>query len=148
MIGGLIAVFPLFSDFVKLSDASVEGVNDQFTRFNGYGKKGVKFASSGSGSSIDISSYPLPYKMFSFLFRPLFYDARSAIQLVASFENFILLGLLVNWFRNIKIVLFYKKLKPAHKGIFWYSILGSFVFGMTLYNLCLLYTSPSPRDRG
>ena len=137
LIGGLIFVFPLFSDFVGLSEASVEGVENQFDRFNRYGKKGIEFSSSGAGSSIDVSSYPLPYKIFSFLFRPLFYDARSAIQLIASIENFILLALVINWFRNVKLVSYYRGLSKVNKGILWYVVLGSFVFGMTLYNLGL-----------
>ena len=49
----------------------------------------------------------------------------------------VIIVLFFNWIRNVKLIPFYKGLKPLLKGMFWYVILGSFVFGMTLYNLGL-----------
>src|SRR5690606_6599706 len=40
-----------------------------------------------SGSGVDISSYPLPLKLFTFWFRPLFVDAPGALGIFVSFEN-------------------------------------------------------------
>lgn len=44
-----------------------------------------------SNSSIDFSNYSVPEKYFAYLFRPLFFDARNGMMMVASTENIILL---------------------------------------------------------
>jgi hypothetical protein len=46
-----------------------------------------------SGSYVPMLSYSYPYKLFSFCFRPLFFDAYSITTILASLENTILLGL-------------------------------------------------------
>jgi hypothetical protein len=48
------------------------------------------------GSGRDISSLPFPLKVFTLLFRPLFFDAPGVMGLVASFENVVLL-LIFGW---------------------------------------------------
>lgn len=48
-----------------------------------------------AGSGVDMSSYPLPVKLFTFWFRPLFFDASGALALYISLEN--LLYLLLTW---------------------------------------------------
>lgn len=48
------------------------------------------------GSSVDIAGMPIPLRLFTYLFRPLFFDSPSLIGLVASLENlFFLLLFLV-----------------------------------------------------
>jgi len=42
---------------------------------------------SKAGSGIDMSSYPLPLKLFTFWFRPLFIDAPNVLGLITSVEN-------------------------------------------------------------
>jgi len=46
---------------------------------------------SHSGSGVDMSSYPLPFKLFTFWFRPLFIDAPGVLGIITSFENLIYL---------------------------------------------------------
>jgi hypothetical protein len=46
-----------------------------------------------SGSGVDMQSYSLPVQLFTFWFRPLFFDAPSALGLVVSAENLIYLFL-------------------------------------------------------
>jgi hypothetical protein len=48
------------------------------------------------GAGADISSLPFPLKVFTLLFRPLFFDAPGVMGLVASFENVALL-LIFGW---------------------------------------------------
>jgi hypothetical protein len=45
----------------------------------------------GGGSDVDISNYNIVFKIITFLYRPLFFDARSLIMVLSSFENLILL---------------------------------------------------------
>jgi hypothetical protein len=50
---------------------------------------------SRSGSGVDMSSYPLPLKLFTFWFRPLFFDAPGVLGIITSFENLIYLLLFI-----------------------------------------------------
>ena len=43
------------------------------------------------GSMVDITEYPFYLKVFTFMFRPLFFDAKSALMLFSSIENTIYL---------------------------------------------------------
>ena len=42
-----------------------------------------------SGSGVDMSSYSLPMKLFTFWFRPLFVDAPNVLGIIVSVENLI-----------------------------------------------------------
>lgn len=46
---------------------------------------------SKATSGIDITSYSLPFQVFTFLFRPLFFDAPGILGVIVSFENVFLL---------------------------------------------------------
>lgn len=46
---------------------------------------------SRAGSGLDMSAYPLPFKLFTFWFRPLFVDAPNLLGLITSVENLIYL---------------------------------------------------------
>ncbi|MBT3581734.1 hypothetical protein HN511_05525, partial [bacterium] len=39
------------------------------------------------GSSVNISNYSVPMKLFTYLFRPLLVDAKNPLMLIISFEN-------------------------------------------------------------
>ena len=39
------------------------------------------------GSSVDISEYSFPLQFFTYMYRPLFFDAQTIIALVVSAEN-------------------------------------------------------------
>ena len=53
-----------------------------------------------SGSGVDMSSYPLPLKLFTFWFRPLFFDAPGILGLIVSVENLIYLLLFFKIFQK------------------------------------------------
>lgn len=48
---------------------------------------------SSATSGIDINSLSLPLQVFTFLFRPLFFDAPGMLGIIVSFENVFLLGI-------------------------------------------------------
>jgi hypothetical protein len=48
------------------------------------------------GSSVDLASMSLPMRMFTYVFRPLFFDAGGLFGLVVSFENLILLLIFIS----------------------------------------------------
>lgn len=49
-------------------------------------------------SGVDISSYPLVLQVFTFLFRPLFFDAPGLLGIIVSFENVFLLFITIIFF--------------------------------------------------
>ncbi|MFD3003689.1 hypothetical protein ACFS7Z_25255 [Pontibacter toksunensis] len=53
---------------------------------------------SRSGSGVDLTTYPLPLKLVTFWFRPLFFDAPGAIGLFVSFENLLYILLMLKLF--------------------------------------------------
>lgn len=87
MIGSLILVQDTILGVAGLNESEdlVEGFEDFSTdRANELGK---------SGSGVDITNYPLPVKLFTFWFRPLFFDAPGFLGLIVSAENLIYLFL-------------------------------------------------------
>lgn len=52
------------------------------------------------GSAVNISSYSLPMKLFTYLFRPLFFDAHNFVALFSSVENLVYLWLSLFIYRN------------------------------------------------
>jgi hypothetical protein len=64
-----------------------------------------KFSTTRSGelaksnSGVDISNYPLILKLFTFWFRPLFFDAPGIAGLIVSFENVVYILLAANLFQ-------------------------------------------------
>lgn len=66
MLGIAIAILPLVLKYSKIEEASLVS----FDKFSN--AKAAVLSGSRTGSSIDISSYPFPLKVFTFLFRPLF----------------------------------------------------------------------------
>tara|TARA_R100000935_G_scaffold52016_1_gene78933 strand:- start:79 stop:801 length:723 start_codon:yes stop_codon:yes gene_type:complete len=46
---------------------------------------------SKAGSGVDMSAYPLPLKLFTFWFRPLFFDAPNLLGIITSVENLLYL---------------------------------------------------------
>ncbi|MCK0097478.1 hypothetical protein MWU60_18015 [Yoonia sp. F2084L] len=74
--------------YVGLGEASnLSAINDLFETRQGY--------NLGGGSSVDIAAMSVPMRMFTYLFRPLLFDAGGILGLVVSLENLLLLGLLL-----------------------------------------------------
>ncbi|WP_226389038.1 hypothetical protein [Penaeicola halotolerans] len=94
-------IFFLISDqvliFLQIEDFSFESLEDLSRSQQAF----LNRASVGSG--IDISGYPLPIKILTYLYRPLFIDAHNIVALISSVENFIYLLLTFKLFRNFSI---------------------------------------------
>ncbi|WP_147383185.1 hypothetical protein [Pontibacter oryzae] len=85
-IGGLALMYDQILAFAKLDE---NNVLDSFQNFSQV--QANRLDSAGSG--VDINSYPLPLKLFTFWFRPLFFDAPGALGLYISVENLFYLAL-------------------------------------------------------
>jgi hypothetical protein len=90
-----------------------------------------------TGSSVDISGYPLPLKIFTFLFRPLFFDASGILGLVASVENLILFILTFKFFKLNPFKMF-KRGPMLFKNMMIFLIMGSISFSLILGNLGIM----------
>lgn len=80
---GIFLSIGFVQQYVGLEEASLSSVGSYIDERQGLNSQG--------GSSLDISSMSYPMKMFTYIFRPLPFEAHSAVALVTSLENTILL---------------------------------------------------------
>ena len=128
---GFAAIFGYVMSFIQLesleSEAITEYANTRSSNLN----------NDQSSSGVDISGYPLLLKVFTFLFRPLFFDINGILAIVASFENLFLLLF-------SRKVLMSKPLKHIRKGDFWikgvvvFFLLSGAAFSLILGNLGIM----------
>jgi len=131
MIGISIAILPSVMKFTKVEEATVQSF-DEFSEL----KSGL-LSRTNVGSAIDISSYPFPLKVFTFLYRPLFFDANGIPALLASLENLLLLILSYRVLRN-KPILTFRKAPFVIQGMVYFLIIGTLAFSQSLGNLGIM----------
>jgi hypothetical protein len=131
MIGIAITILPLVMQFAKVEEASVDG----FSRFSE--TKASLLNTSYSASAIDISNYPLPFKIFSFLYRPFFFDINSIPAVLASLENLVLLILTVHILIN-KPLQSFRNAPFVIQGMVYFLIIGTLAFSQTLGNIGIM----------
>jgi hypothetical protein len=131
MIGVTIAILPIVMSFAKVEEATV----DSFSEFSE--NKAALLSRGTAGSAIDISSYPFPLKVFTFLFRPLFFDINGIPALLASIENLFLLILTFRVFKNNPLKTF-KNAPFVIKGFVFFLIIGTLAFSQSLGNLGIM----------
>lgn len=71
--------------FLKIEDVSVASIQ------NLADKRVDALNHASVGSAIDLASYSPPYRFFTYLYRPLFFDAHNIVSLLSSAENLIYL---------------------------------------------------------
>ena len=126
-LAGTAAMVPLTLSFVGLENASGSGdVIAYIEKRQGYNQEG--------GGGIDISSMSPPMQLFTYLFRPLPFEAHSLFALAASLDNLILLGLFIVGARRIFT---YRSLNPRENRIFlWsYALIAWTILALTTANL-------------
>lgn len=131
LIGGGIAILPSVMEFAKIEEASAAGF-EQFAQ-----KKADVLSRASTGSAIDISSYPFPLKVFTFLFRPLFFDVRNLNGLIASIENLALLVLFIMAMAKKPLKAF-KAAPFVIKGLVIFLIVGTLAFSQSLGNVGIM----------
>ncbi len=86
------------------------------------------------GGGVDIASMSLPMQLFTYLFRPVIFEARSVFALAASLDNLILLGLFV--FGGVALLRGRKTGLGENRTFMWAYALGSWlILAMTTANL-------------
>lgn len=128
ILAGLsVYILPQVMEFVKLEDLSLTSISKR-------GEGQAEALQEGSGSAVDISGYPLPVKMFTFLYRPLFFDAHSVTSVLASVENVVLLYLSYLVLRRFPVKA-YRAAPYLIQGMVMVLIIATFLFSQTLGNL-------------
>ena len=131
LIGAGLAILPMVMEYTKIEETSLNSFN-QFSE-----KTATLLSRSYSGSSVDISSYPFPLKIFTFLYRPFFFDINGIPSIIASFENLALILLSIQVFKNKPIAAF-KAAPSVIKGLVFFLIIGTLTFSQTLGNLGIM----------
>lgn len=131
MIGIAIIILPKVMEFAKIEEASV----DSFNKFSV--KKASLLNTSYSSSAVDISSYPFPIKVFTFLYRPLFFDINGIPSVLASFENLLLLVLSFTVLKNKPLQTF-KSAPFVIQGMVYFLIIGTIAFSQSLGNVGIM----------
>jgi hypothetical protein len=131
MIGIAIAILPMVLQFARIEEASL----DSFDKFSE--TKAALLSKASAGSAVDISSYPFPLKIFTFLYRPLFFDSNGIPSILASLENLLLLVLSFAVLKNKPLETF-KKAPFVIQGMVYFLIIGTLAFSQSLGNLGIM----------
>ncbi|MDP2692345.1 MAG: hypothetical protein Q8O88_01740 [bacterium] len=129
--GAFIILFNKFMSFLQFESLDMETIE------NFSNTSSSNLSRSSSGSSIDISSYPYPLKILTFLYRPFFFDINNVLAIVASFENLLLLVLSIKFVRLNPIKLF-RMGNYIFKGMFLFFLMGALTFSLILGNLGIM----------
>ena len=108
----------LVQDFQNFSEERADDLND-------------------AGSGVDMSNYPLPFKLFTFWFRPLFVDAPNMLGLITSFENLLYLLIFLKIFRK-DFIGFARKAPSYVKTSLVIFLLSSFAMTFVMSNLGII----------
>lgn len=136
MLGGLV----LAQDQI-LGMAGLEGSNNLVSDFENFADDRAG-GLSDSGSGVDIANYPLPLKLFTFWFRPLFFDAPGILGLIVSAENLIYL-LLFGKILKKDFIRFLKKSPISVKMSLVVFLLSSFALTFVMSNLGIIMRQKS-----
>ena len=127
-IGAMIIIWPQVAEFLKVEEFSIQSFQSVADgQIEALGR-------ARTGSAIDLSSYPIPLRIFTFLYRPLFFDAHNAFALLSSMENFIYLAMTFVLFKVNVVRVFRKAPIYIKTGLFAFA--GSAIaFSNSLSNL-------------
>ncbi|WP_037321017.1 hypothetical protein [Salegentibacter sp. Hel_I_6] len=136
MIGSLI--------IVQDTILGVAGLNESEDLVEGFDQFSTERANSlsNSGSGVAMANYPLPLKLFTFWFRPLFFDAPGILGLIVSAENLIYLLL---FFKVLKLdfIKFIKKSPISVKMSLTTFFLASLAMAFVMSNLGIIMRQKS-----
>ena len=118
---------------------NTENVVDDFENFTG--ATAAKLQSSAD-SGVSMSNYPLPFKLFTFWFRPLFIDSPGLVGQFSSIENLIYL-LLFAKIMNMRFVRFILKAPYMVKMSAIVFLLSSFALTFVMSNLGIIMRQKS-----
>ena len=124
-----------------LGVANLEGSENVFADFDQFASdQSRRLLSTDSG--VDMSNYPLPFKFFTFWFRPLFVDSPGLLGIFSSAENLIYL-LLFAKIANRRFLRFIIKAPYLVKTSLIIFVLTSFALTFVMANLGIIMRQKS-----
>lgn len=141
MISSVMIVGLVLAKDTILRMAGLDGSQDIVQEFESFSNtRSAELSKSTSG--VDMASYPLPLKLFTFWFRPLFFDAPGLLGIIVSFENLIYLLL---FFKILKkdFIGFIKKSPISVKMSLTVFFLSSLALTFVMSNLGIIMRQKS-----
>ncbi|MGC3947722.1 MAG: hypothetical protein QM762_25000 [Chryseolinea sp.] len=130
-----VVVFYLISgtvfQFVGVQEDSIENYEDVASI------RAKNLSRSNVGSAIAMSSYPVPFRIFTFFYRPLFVDSVNILGLVVSFENLIYLALTLSVFKGSVLRQFWR-MPIVFKACIFISLATAYFMSGSLSNLGII----------
>jgi hypothetical protein len=136
--GSVAAMVLLYDKIMAFSKLDGDNLLESFNQFSA----NRSYELSKAGSGIDISNYPLPLKLFTFWFRPLFIDAPGAMGLVVSVENMLYLFLTAKLFQK-GFIKFLRKGSALLKTSAVTFLATSFALSTTMSNMGIIIRQKS-----
>ena len=137
---GMLGALFLVQDQI-LGMANLEGSDDLISDFENFSEDRSQDLSS-SGSGVNMAQYPLPLKLFTFWFRPLFFDSPGILGLIVSVENLIYLLLFLK-ILNKSFIKFLKKSPISVKMSATVFLLSSWAMTFVMSNLGIIMRQKS-----
>ena len=140
VFGGLIGGLLLVQDQI-LAVVGLQGSDNLIEDFESFSDDRAGDLSR-AGSGVDMSAYPLPLKLFTFWFRPLFIDAPNILGLIVSAENLIYLLLFLKMIKK-DFIIFIKKSPAIVKMSLVIFFMTSFAMTFVMSNLGIIMRQKS-----
>jgi hypothetical protein len=131
LIVGFGSIFKYVLNFIQLDTLDIHSVDDYVST------KAANLNQTDSGSGIDTSNYSIIGKIFTFLYRPLFFDSPNLLGIISSLENVILItvSFKVLFLRPLKSL---KRSNALIKSIFIFFLISTLAFSLILGNLGIM----------
>jgi hypothetical protein len=140
VMSGVVFIYMASSSILAVANLqNSENLVDDFSEFALIRSEGL---SERAGSGVDLSSYPLPLKFFTFWFRPLFVDVPNVLGIFSSLENLIYLLLFLK-ICNRSFIRFIKKAPNVVKMSAMIFLLTSFAMTFVMSNLGIIMRQKS-----
>jgi hypothetical protein len=133
------AIFLLYNKILAVAALDSDNVVQSFEDFSA--ARGASLAQS-AGSGVNLNNYPLPLKLLTFWFRPLFADAPGILGLIVSFENLFYLILFTKIISRafVKFIISASSIVKANLIIF---LVSSIALSMVMGNLGIIMRQKS-----
>jgi hypothetical protein len=129
-IVGFVFIYDEVLKFLKIEELDAESIEALFSTTSGNLSYGRSF--------VDMSSYPYPLKVFTFLYRPLFFDAHNFSSFLNSIENLISLILTITVFSKVNPIKGYQNSPNAIKIMLLTFIMATIAFAGALSNFGIM----------
>ena len=115
----------LFKEHAKIESLDVESAQEYIESREQW----------GGGSTVDISNYNIVFKVLTFLYRPLFFDAKNFNMILASFENLLYLIITIRMFMPKFLKFIFNSKSIFIKFNFFYFGMATIMLAMVTPNL-------------